>query len=162
MEKKNVVEQLLKQGSQLVKNLVVKNVTVTPKENYIRLCLTLDKPVKGYNADDDGNYTLGETKFIYVSLFSIAAILRDNEEASFAVNHIIKKPSSIEVLLNGARVDIIQQSVKAGEEFVNPWSENDTERVFDHDTLINHVINITFTQRSISLLGNLAESMLGI
>jgi len=162
MEKKNVVEQLLKQGSQLVKNLTVKNVTVTPKENYIRLCLTLDKPVKGYVSDDDGNYTLGETKFIYVSLFSVAAILRDNEDASFAVNHIIKKPSSVEVLLNGATVDIIQQPVKAGEEYINPWSENGTAQVFDHDTLINNVVNIKFTQRSIGLLGNLAASMLGI
>lgn len=162
MEKKNVVEQLLKQGSQLVKNLTVKNVTVTPKENYIRLCLTLDKPVKGYVSDDDGNYTLGETKFIYVSLFSVAAILRDNEDASFAVNNIIKKPSSVEVLLNGARVDIIQQPVKAGEEYTNPWSENDTVQVFDHDTLINHVTSITFSQRAIGLLGKLAESMLGI
>ena len=162
MEKKNVVEQLLKQGSQLVKNLTVKNVTVTLKENYIRLCLTLDKPVKGYIADDKGNYTLGETKFIYVSLFSIAAILRDNDEASFAVNHIIKKPSSVEVLLNGARVDIIQQSVKAGKEYVNPWSETAAPVVFDHDTLMNHVVNITFNQRSINLLGNLAKSILGI
>lgn len=162
MEKKNVVEQLLKQGSQLVKNLTVKNVTVTPKENYIRLCLTLDKPVKGYVSDDDGNYTLGETKFIYVSLFSVAAVLRDNEDVSFAVNHIIKKPSSVEVLLNGARVDIIQQPVKAGEEYINPWSENGTAQVFDRDTLINNVVNIKFTQRSIGLLGNLAVSMLGI
>ena len=162
MEKKNVVEQLLKQGSQLVKNLTVKNVTVTPKENYIRLCLTLDKPVKGYVSDDDGNYTLGETKFIYVSLFSVAAVLRDNDDASFAVNNIIKKPSFVEVLLNGARVDIIQQPVKAGEEYINPWSENGTAQVFDHDTLINNVVNIKFTQRSIGLLGNLAASMLGI
>jgi hypothetical protein len=162
MEKKNVVEQLLKQGSKLVKNLTVKNVKVTPKENYIRVCLTLDKPVKGYNADDDGNYTLGETKFVYVSLFSIAAIIRDNDDASFTVNRIIEKPSSVEVLLNGAHVDIIQQPVKAGEEYANPWSENDTVQVFDHDTLINHVVNITFNQRSVSLLGKLAESMLGI
>ena len=122
----------------------------------------MDKPVKGYNADDDSNYTLGETKFVYVSLFSIAAIIRDNDDASFAVNRIIEKPSSVEVLLNGAHVDIIQQPVKAGEEYANPWSENDTVQVFDHDTLINHVVNITFNQRSVSLLGKLAESMLGI
>lgn len=121
----------------------------------------MDKPVKGY-VSDDGNYTLGETKFIYVSLFSVAAVLRDNEDASFAVNNIIKKPSSAEVLLNGARVDIIQQPVKAGEEYTNPWSENDTVQVFDHDTLINHVTSITFSQRAIGLLGKLAESMLGI
>lgn len=162
MEKKNVVEQLLKQGSQLVKNLIVKNVTVTPKENYIRLCLTLDKPVKGYVSDDDGNYILKESKFIYVSLFSIAAVLRDNEYASFAVNHIIKKPSSVEVLINGARINIIQQSIKAGEEYVNLWSNNDTVQVFDHDSLINHVIDITLNQRSINLLDKLADSMIGI
>lgn len=162
MEKKNVVEQLLKQGSQMVKNLTVKNVTVTLKENYIRLCLTLDKPVKGYVSDNDGNYNLEETKFIYVSLFSIAAVLRDNDDASFAVNNIIKKPSSVEVLLNGARIDIIQQPVKTGEEYANPWSNNDTVQVFDHDTLINHVTSITFSQRAISLLNKLAENMLGI
>lgn len=162
MEKKSIIEQLLKQGSKMVKNVIIKNVTITPMENYVRVGLTLDRPISGYTADADGNYTLGETKVIFVSLFSIAANLRDNEEASFAVNHMIKKPTASEVLLNGATIDIIQESVKAGSEYHNPWSEGDTIVTFDHDTLINHVVNLRLTKRSVTLLDNLAASMLGI
>ena len=162
MEKKSVIEQLLKQGSQVVKNVVVKNVTVTLMENYVRLGLTLDKPVKGYVNDDKGGYTLGETKVIFVSLFSVAAILRDNEDASFAVNHIIKNPLSAELLLNNAHVDIIQESIKEGTEYHNPWSDSDNVATFDHDTIINHVVNVTLTKRSIALLDSLAKNMLGI
>ena len=72
MEKKEVIAQLLKNGSKMVKDLQVKNVTVAPQENYVRLGLTLNTPVEGMVTKDNGiTYEKGETKVIFVSLFSI-------------------------------------------------------------------------------------------
>lgn len=54
MEKKEVIAQLLKNGSKMVKDLQVKNVTVAPQENYVRLGLTLNTPVEGMITKDNG------------------------------------------------------------------------------------------------------------
>lgn len=163
MEKKLIEEQLLKKGSKKIKNLVVKNVTVTPMENYVRLGLTIDKPVEGFVVQEDGTYKKSEVKVIFVSLFSVISQLRDIEEASFACNHIVKNPMSAEVLLNGSIIDVIQEDVKEGDEYVNPWSEASTSTsIFTHDTIINHVVSIRITSRAEALLDRLALFMLGV
>ena len=161
MDKKQIIEQLLKQGSKVVKGVSIKNVTVTPMENYVRLGLSLNKNVEGYQAQDDGTYKLTEVKVIFVSLFSIAANLRDNEDVSFAVNHILKNPVSTEVILNGATVNIIQQHVKAGKEYVNPWSEDPTPTTIEHDCIINHVVDINLSKRASAIIDKLAMVMVG-
>ena len=40
----------------------VRNVNVTDMTTWQRVALTLDVPVKGFVADDEGNYKEGETK----------------------------------------------------------------------------------------------------
>lgn len=164
MEKKVIVETLIKNGAKQLKNLVVKNVTVTPQENYVRVALSVDKPIRGFVSQEDGSYAEGETKVIFVSLFSIAALLRDDEEASFAVNHLLTNPEAAQVLLAGAKIAVLQEDVKEGTEYKNPWSEakDATVTTMSHDTIINHVIDIELTKRAYTLLDRLAMSMLGV
>ena len=69
MEKKDVIAQLLKQGAKQVKNLVVKNVTVSPQQEYTRLGITLDKEVNGYRVDENGTYVESFVNVIFVILF---------------------------------------------------------------------------------------------
>ncbi len=163
MEKKQVIEQLVKNGAKAVKNLKVKGVNLLPKDNYVSVSLSLDKPVRGYVSQDDGSFTEGERNVVFISLFSIAAQLRDNDDAAFAVNHILSRPESLAVLLNGATIDILQEDVVSGQEYHNPWSSNaDNVSVFDHDTIINHLINIKMSDKANKMLEKLAESMMGI
>ena len=162
MEKKEVIAQLLKNGSKMVKDLHVKNVTVAPQENYVRLGLTLNTPVEGMVTKDNGvTYEKGETKVIFVSLFSITSLLKDNDDAAFAANHLTQHPEAMNVVLNRAKIDIIQEPVTAGQEYKNPWSDNAEATVFDHDTIINHVVELTLSDFAIRKLDSLANALLG-
>ena len=162
MEKKEIINGLLKNGAKEVKNLKVKNVTVTILENYTRLGLTLDTPVKGYVAQEDGTFAEGETNVIFVSAFAVASVLKDNDDVAFAANHLVEHPEAMNVILSRAKIDIIQEPVVSGQEYRNPWSNNaDNATVFDHDTIINHMINITLSDFAIRKLDTLADKMLG-
>lgn len=163
MEKKEVIAELLKNGATRVNGLKVRNVSVTRCENYVRVGLTLDKSVKGMVTKDNGvTHEEGETNVIFVSLYGITSILKDNDEAAFAANHIIENPDALSVVLSRATINILQEPIKTGEEYKNPWSTNAEATVFDHDTIINHVIDITLSDFGIRKLDRIADSLLGI
>ena len=162
MEKREIINGLLKNGSKEVKGLKVKNVTVTILENYTRLGLTLDKAVEGYVAKEDGTFEKGETNVIFVSAFAVASVLKDSDDTAFAANHLVEHPEAMNVLLSRATIDIIQEPVVSGQEYRNPWSNNDDNAtVFDHDTIINHLTSIKLSDFGMKKLDKLADMMLG-
>ena len=163
MERKEIIAELLKNGGKSVKDLKVKNVTVTRCENYVRLGITLDKPVTGMVTKDNGvTYEEGETNVIFVSLYSITSLLKDDDNAAFAANHLVEHPDSMSIVLSRATLNIIQQTVEACTEYKNPWSDNAEATVFDHKTIITHVIEINLSDFAIRKLDRLADSLLGI
>lgn len=164
MEKKEIVANLLKkEGSKEIKNLKIKNVTVTPCDKYTRLGLTLDKPVAGMVTKDNGNtYEEGETNVVFTSLYAVVAILKDDDDAAFAANHMLSHPDSMSIILSRATIDIIQERVVAGEEYKNPWSSSEEATIFTHDTIITHVINIKLSDFAVRKLDKIADSLLGI
>lgn len=163
MERKEIIAELLKNGGKSVKDLKVKNVTVTRCENYVRLGITLDKPVTGMITKDNGvTYEEGETNVIFVSLYSITSLLKDDDNAAFAANHLVEHPDSMSIVLSRATLNIIQETVEAGTEYKNPWSNNAEATVFDHKTIITHVIEINLSDFAIRKLDRLADSLLGI
>ena len=161
MEKKEIINDLLKNGAKSVNGLKVKNVTVTILENYTRLGLTLDKPVEGYVAKEDGTFEKGETSVIFVSAFAIASVLKDSDDAAFAANHLVEHPEAMNVILSRATIDIIQEPVVSGQEYRNPWSSNGDATVFEHDTIINHLTGIKLSEFGMKKLDRLADAMLG-
>ena len=162
MEKKEIIAELLKNGGKSVKDLKVKNVTVTRCENYVRLGITLDKPVAGMVTKDSVTYEEGETNVIFVSLYSITSLLKDDDNAAFAANHLVEHPDSMSIVLSRATLNIIQETVEAGAEYKNPWSNNAEATIFDHKTIITHVIEINLSDFAIRKLDRLADSLLGI
>lgn len=163
MEKKEIIAELLKNGGKSVKDLKVKNVTVTRCENYVRLGITLDKPVKGMVTKDNSvTYEEGETNVIFVSLYSITSLLKDDDDAAFAANHLVEHPDAMSIVLSRASLNIIQETVEPGTEYKNPWSTNAEAIVFDHRTIINHVTDVKLSEFAIRKLDRLADSLLGI
>ncbi len=163
MEKKEIIAELLKNGGKSVKDLKVKNVTVTRCENYVRLGITLNKPVIGMVTKDNGvSYEEGETNIIFVSLYSITSLLKDNDDAAFAANHLVEHPEAMSIILSRASINIIQETVEAGTEYKNPWSTNAEATVFDHKTIITHVTDIILSDFAVRKLDKLADSLLGI
>ena len=163
MEKKEIIAELLKNGGKSVKDLKVKNVTVAPQENYVRLGITLDKPVKGMITKDNGvTYEEGETNVIFVSLYSITSLLKDDDDAAFAANHLVSHPDSMSIVLSRATINIIQEVVEEGTEYRNPWSTNAEATVFDHKTIITHITDVKLSDFAVRKLDKLADSLLGI
>ena len=155
-----IIAQLIKEGAKEVKNVTIKNVTVTPMNEYVRLGLTLDKEVDGYKADEDGTYTPSKVKVIFVSAFTITALLKEDDNAAFAANHLLKHPDALGMILSRATINVIQQPVKAGEEYKNPFNVNNST-TFDHDTIINHITDIKLSDFGMKRLDKLADMMLG-
>ena len=157
-----VVRTLLKNGAKRIDNAVIKTVSVSRQENYDRVGLTLAKPVRGYVANADGNYSEGETRVIFVSSYSLGSILADNEDTAFAKRKLMEKPQLLELVLSYAKVDIVQESVEANTEYINPFSNSDTGRTIDHDTIINHVVSIELGKRGLRILDKMENKMLAI
>ena len=164
VEVKEVVKTLLASGAKKVTDVKVTNVTVKALDTYVRVALTLDKKVEGYVLNEtDGTYSTGEVKVIFVSLYSLLSMLKQDEETAFAANHVANHPETIALILSGARIDIIQQPVVAGEEYRNPWSDRDDVEatVFEHDTILNHVVSIEVSKFGEKALDKLMDKMLG-
>ena len=163
MTHKEVVDSLLKAGATLTKDVKVIGVKVAGMDTYVRVSLTLNKEVEGYVANEDGTYSPGKTNVIFVSLYSITAVLKNSEEAAFAVNHILEHTKSIEVFLSHATIDVLQEHVKEGTDYVNPWStkEDATIKHVEHDSVYNHVITINVSERGSMMLDRLALAMMG-
>ncbi len=166
MNREEVIAKLLNDGCKRTNSIKVKNVTVTDLQNYTRLGLTLDKPVKGMisKTKEDGTqiFEEGDVNIIFTSLFAVIALLKDDDDAAFAANHLLKHPEAMEVILSRATIDVISEPVTAGQQYVNPWSNSGKATVFDHDTFIPHVVTIKLADRAIRKLDVIADAMLGI
>lgn len=161
MDTKKVISQLMAvETNNVVKDLVVRNINVTECETYDRVSITLDKPVKAMVAQEDGSYVEGESNIIFIGNYSIVGALKENEDVAFACNHLIKHPKALNVVLSGAKINIIQEAVTAGQEYTNPFSNNAAPTVVQHDSFYNHPFNIRLSAFGLKMLDKLAEKML--
>jgi len=157
---KKVVAQLLKEGAESVKNIVVKNVTIKDMENYTRISLTLNKEVKQMVANDNGDYEEGTNNVVFVSAYSIGAILGNNEDIAFAKNLIMQSPELLTMILSYAEIDIILEPVAEGHEYTNPFSDKSESRVIEHDSIFTHVVDIRLGKKGAKIVSALEDKML--
>lgn len=157
---KELIASLVKQGATTAK-AVVFNVNVSVLENYTRVAFTLKDNVKGYVSQEDGTYKLDNTKVIFVSMYSLMALLKQ-KELGFVANQLQNNPAAALVLFAGSKLELIQQEVKQGEEYINPFSENTVATTFDHDTIITNVVNFELTEKAQDLVDRLALKLMGI
>lgn len=161
---KDICNEIVANGGKRVKGLTVRSCKITEQENYTMISLTLDKKVRGYRANEDtGIFEEGETNVIFSSSYSLASVIKNDPEIAFCANSLVENPRGFEVVLSGATIDIIQQSVAADELYKNPFSTRDYEgEALGHDTIINHIVNIVPSKRAMSVLDRMALAMLGI
>ena len=120
----------------------VSKVNVTDMNTWQRVALTLDVPIKGYVADEEGNYKEGETNIIFVSSFSLIAALRETEYACIG-DYLRDNPNAIKAILSRSKIEIVQEAVAEGQEYHNPFSSNeDNTSVVEHNSYYNHVTQI--------------------
>ena len=160
---KQVVAELLAKGCNKITGIRVRSSIVTPKDNYVMVSLSLEGGIPGYVSDGEGVFTKGETTTVFASSYSIASVLKDNDETAWAANQLIQNPKGLEVILAGAKVDLVQEEVAADEIYKNPFSSSDVDgQSLGHDTIINHVVKIEICQKAKQMLNMLAMNMMGI
>lgn len=163
MDTQKVLSQLMAvKENENVKDLVVRNINTKDMSTWTRVSVTLDKPVKGYVVDQEtGEYVIGNTNVIYVSTFSLIAAMRENPDLAFAGNHLIEHPLAIGVVFSGAKIDVILEKVTEDQEYKNPFSDNATEVVIEHDNYFAHIHNIRLSERGLKMIDKIADKMLG-
>lgn len=161
-EIKEVVAQLHKEGAELVKNVIIKNVKVTNTGVFDRVTLTLNKEVSRMVDDGTGNYVKGKSNIAFASAYSIGAVLANNEDIAFAKNLIMESPELLVMVLSYADVDILLESVTKGEEYINPFSNktNAEGRVVEHDSIYCHVVEIRLGKKGAKVASLLENKML--
>lgn len=161
---KDVCNEIVANGGTRIRGIKVRSCKITEQENYTMVSLTLERKVKGYRANEDtGIFEESMTNVIFSSAYSLASVLKNDEDLAFCANTLVESPNAFEVVLSGATIDIIQQPVAADELYKNPFSTSDSEGVaLGHDTIINHVINIVPSKRAMTVLDRVALSMFGL
>lgn len=144
---------------------LVKSCKVEEEDNYTRVSITLGNEVVGFIPDASGNYLPAQVTTIFSSGFALSACIKNNEDISWLAGIINENPNAIRVLLPGSKIDIIRQLVKAGEEYINPFTTKSAEdvvpSVFDHDTYITHIVSITLGKNSAKFIDMLAMKIMG-
>lgn len=160
---KQVVAELLAKGCNKIAGIRVRSSIVTPKDNYVMVSLSLERGIPGYVSDGEGVFTKGETTTVFASSYSIASVLKDSDETAWAANQLIQNPKGLEVILAGAKIDLVQEEVAADEIYKNPFSSSDVDgQSLGHDTIINHIVKIEICQKAKQMLNMMAMNMMGI
>ena len=159
-EIKKVVAQLLKEGAESVKNVVVKNVTIKDMDNYTRVSLTLNKEVRQMVANESGDYVEGTNNVVFASVYSIGAVLSNDENIAFAKNLIMQSPELLTMVLSYAEVDILLENVKKGIEYINPFASKTESRVIEHDSIFAHIVDIRLGKKGLKIVEMLESKML--
>lgn len=164
VEYKNIIKKLVASGCKRINSVRIKNVNFTDKDSYTMVSFTIATPIRGFISDDNGDtYKEGMTNTIFTSLYAIAGALKEDEELGWMANALLENPQALNLILNGATVDIIQQEISAGEEFTNPFStRNDVDpQVYDHDLIINHIIGFKLGKTGLRMADRLADKLMG-
>lgn len=161
---KNIIKNLLADGCKKVSGLKIKNVNVTDKDSYTMVSITIASMIDGFVSKDNGvTYEKGKTNNIFTSTFAIAGALKEDEDLAWLANSINSKPEALTLILNGGSVDIIQQEVPAGTEYINPFTtKEDAEPiVYDHDIIINYIVSFHLGKTGQRMADRLADKILG-
>lgn len=139
----------------------VKNFNFEILDNYTRFSFTLREPIKAYvNNIDTDEYELGKSTVVFSSAYAFAGMLKENDDLAFVANDTIVNPKLVSLLTIGGTIDIIQQFVPVGEEYVNPFSSDPEPIVFEHDVIINHIVGMKPGKTGLKFLDKYMDKMM--
>lgn len=164
MEREQVIEELKKvKENKVYKDLTVRNITIGDKvDEYQRISITLDKEVEQCVKDaQTGKVEHRMSNVVFTTTISAIAVLKESG-AAFAANHIQRHLEGLSNLFCDSKIDIIQEFVKDGTEYSNPFSSKDTKTTFEGDRYITHIIRLNLNDEAKQDLRELRRSMMGI
>lgn len=158
-----VVAQLLKEGA-VKEQVTIKSCSDYTKNDIARLRIVLSKSVRGIVADPEtGEMTIGDTDTIFVSVSSIAAVLGENPDTAAIKKWVKEKPSSLEIILTNASIDVVSEDVKGDVAYVNPFSDDATAKdPKGYDSVYHHVVKIALSPKGMRAVEKIEDAILGI
>ena len=138
------------------------NVTLTDCKNWTRVALTLNREVDGPVCDSEGQWSIGKVRVVFVSLYSIISLLKNTNDTLAITGHIANNPTALQIILCGAKVELLQQEVKAHATYVNAFTGEETEHESDHDSLFNHLVDVEFTDKGHRAIEKIEDKLLGV
>ena len=157
----DAVASLRKTGA-TSETVTIVNVTVTDCKNWTRIALTLNREVDGPVCDSEGNWSMGKTRVVFLSLYSVLSTLKNTNETLAITGHIADNPTSLQIILCGAKVELLQQEVKAHATYVNAFTGEEVEHEADHDSLFNHIVDVEFTDKGLRAIEKIEDKLLGL
>lgn len=142
--------------------VTIMNVTVTDCKNWTRMALTLNREVDGPVSDEDNNWSMGKTRVVFMSLYSILGLLKNTNDTLAISSYVADHPSALQVILCGAKGELLQQKVKAHATYVNVFTDEETEHDSDHDSIFNHLVSIEFTDKGHRAIEKIEDKLLGL
>lgn len=138
-----IVQNLIKQPDNLYyRNVKVKTAKVTKKDEYFMVSLSVVKDLRAMVVDENGTFIEGTRNIIFTTNYTLGGVIKNTDNISWIANRLVENADVFEAVLAGARIDIINEPIHAGDEYVNPFSSRRDGTVFEHDTFINHIVGI--------------------
>ena len=156
----DAVAVLRKSGAS--ENVTIVNVTITSLDKWTRIALTLNREVNGSVIDEENNWTMGKTHVVFISLFSILGLLKNTEETLAITSYIANHPTALQVILSNAKIELIQQEVKAHSTYTNVFTGEEAEYDCEHDSIFNNIVSIEFSEKSRRAIEKIEDKLLGL
>lgn len=142
--KKDIIKKLLaSKRCKAYRGLTIKNVEHKIGNNNTYFSFTIkDAKIIG-NASVNNVNVIQKTNVFAIGSFAVRSTMFDDVKMSIFANDILTDEKLVTKLLNGGKIDIIAQLVKAGENYVNPFSSTDEGNVFTEDRIIHYITAVT-------------------
>lgn len=109
-----------------------------------KVTIKFDSPICKRVDNTAGKETVQDVDFANLSLVSFLGAVRDNAKLAGLISLMRENTKSISLLFSDCTLDLVQQYVVAGTEYVNPFAEDSTKKTtFAANKYITHVSNIT-------------------
>lgn len=144
-----VSEMLLKPNVKKLTGLHIKNVVFNNTRDVPFYVLVLKEYIVGdtrngaVDAFGIPEVTLGKTHNCIISAYALSAVMKDNPRTAVFAARVAEGSDFANDLFAGGTLDILMEYVAAGESYINPFSSNGQETVFDRDHVLCHPLAIT-------------------
>lgn len=167
MNKKEIINNLVKDGAALTKGLKVMRATLyEDEEKRQKLCFTLDKDIDMFKPNDDGDFVMTKGNTCHAFVNQVLAVLEENEKYRDVLWRYREEPKRLQTLLSGATIDIIGEHVMPtntedpdDEGYVNPFSKNGKPSIVENENIFYSVVQVVLTQKATNRLEELYKEL---
>ena len=174
METKEIIEKLKEnKENKLYKDLEVKNVIVHLKDdNKQSVSIVLNQEVDTYMTNrETGVRELGKSNVIFTTVIALTGFLKSVKGFTFIADYARRCAEEIKndgdltpfnVIFEDAKIDIIQEFVKNGKEYISPFSTTEKATIFDEDRYFSHVIKLEPSENTLDILQEMRKDIMRI